>query len=327
MSPESLRLWKESPARSVRLLNSYGPTEATITTTTFEISPGEDLPHRISIGRPLPGRRIYVLDQNLEPVPVGVPGELHIGGAGLARGYLNQPELTAEKFISDPFSNAPGARLYKTGDLVRYLPNGNIDFLGRIDDQVKIRGFRIELGELEAVLHEHPGVRECVTVVREDTPGDKRLVAYIVASQKEAPSTSELHEFLAKKLPDYMVPSAFVMLDTLPLTPSGKIDRRALPAPDKTRPELEEAFVAPRTEVEKELARIWIEVLGLERVGIHDNFFHLGGHSLKATQVINRVHSQMGLELPLREIFESPTIAEIAETIMTCPRRCCRIPK
>jgi acyl carrier protein len=241
-----------------------------------------------------------------------VPGELHIGGVGLARGYLNRPELTAERFIPNPFSDEPNARLYKTGDLARYLPDGNIEFLGRMDHQVKIRGFRVELGEIEAVLGQHPTVRETVVMAREDVLGEKRLVAYVVPNQAQAPPISELHHFLKEKLPEYMVPAAFVFLDALPLTPNGKVDRRALPAPDRSRPELGRTFVAPRTFVEEGLARIWAEVLRLERVGIHDNFFELGGHSLLATQVISRMCDAFQVELPLRSLFEAPTVADLA---------------
>jgi acyl carrier protein len=230
----------------------------------------------------------------------------------LARGYLNRPALTAEKFIENPFSDEPGARLYRTGDLARYLPDGNIEFLGRVDYQVKIRGFRIELGEIEAVLDQHPAVRKVVVLAREDTPGDKRLVAYLVPNQEQAHTASELRMFLKEKLPEYMVPSAFVTLDALPLTPIGKVDRRALPAPDRSRPELGGTFVAPRTSVEERLAGIWAQVLGLERVGIHDNFFELGGHSLLATRVISRTCDAFRVELPLRSLFEAPTVADLA---------------
>jgi acyl-CoA synthetase (AMP-forming)/AMP-acid ligase II/acyl carrier protein len=293
----------------------YGMTETTVHVTYHPIGEADHHQNSSLIGSPIPNMQTYILDQRLQPVPIGIPGEIFVGGAGLARGYMNRPELTAEKFIPNPFSDDPGERLYRTGDLARYLPDGNIDFLGRIDDQVKIRGFRIELGEIEAVLQEHPAVRECVVLAREDVPGDKRLVAYIVASPQQSLSIGELMRFLKEKFPEYMVPSAFVTLEALPLNSNGKVDRRALPAPDKTRPELEKAFVAPRTEVEKELARIWIEVLDLERVGIHDNFFELGGHSLMATQIINRVRSQMGLDLPLILIFNSPTIMGMAAFI------------
>lgn len=256
-----------------------------------------------------------MLDANLRPVPVGVPGELHIGGAGLARGYLNRPELTAESFIPNPFSYGSGARLCKAGDLARYLPDGNIEFLGRLDHQVKIRGFRIELGEIEAVLGQHPDVRETAVLAREGKPGDKRLVAYVVPRDVQVPAIIELRRFLKEKLPDYMVPSAFVLLDALPLTPNGKVDRRALPVPDMTRPEQEKAYVAPHTPAQEVLAGIWAEVLKLEPVGIHDDFFDLGGHSLLATQVISRVRDAFHVELSLPSLFEGPTVAGLAEII------------
>jgi acyl carrier protein len=236
---------------------------------------------------------------------------------------LKRADLTAEKFIPDGLSGQTGARLYRTGDLTRYLADGNIEYLGRIDYQVKIRGFRIELGEIEAVLSRHPEVRDTVVVAREETAGDpsaplrtgKRLVAYVVSNKENTPTINALRSFLKQKLPDYMAPSAFVFLDALPLTPNGKVDRRALPAPDQSRPELEPAFVAPRTSAEKTLVGIWAEVLRLEPVGIHDNFFELGGHSLLATQVMSRVRTAFQVELPLRTLFEKPTVAELAEVI------------
>jgi acyl-CoA synthetase (AMP-forming)/AMP-acid ligase II/acyl carrier protein len=318
MLPEDVKLWQQAPLNRARLLNAYGPTETAITATTFEIPPGLSegtLLQSIPIGRPLGNRKIYILDGYGKPVPIAVPGELHIGGNGLARGYLNRSELTAETFISNPFSEEPGARLYKTGDLARYLPDGNIEFLGRIDNQVKIRGFRIELAEIDTVLSQHPAVREAVVLAREDIPGDKRLVAYVVSDQKETTTISELRSFLKQKLPDYMVPSAFVFLDTLPLTANGKVDRKALPAPDQARPELTVTFISPRTPVEEVLSGIWAYVLKLERVGIHDNFFELGGHSLLATQVMSRLRTAFQVELPLRSLFEKPTIAELAFAI------------
>jgi hypothetical protein len=244
------------------------------------------------------------------PVPVAVPGELHIGGAGLARGYLNCPELTAERFIPHPFSDKPGARLYKTGDLVRYLSSGDIEFLGRMDQQVKIRGFRIELGEIEKVLSEHPEVFQSVVVAREEDPGDKQLVAYVVATAGATITGRELRAFLKERLPEYMAPSFFTFLEALPLSPNGKVDRKALPAPAQIRSE--ETFSAPRTPIEKSLARIWADVLNLDEVGIHDNFFELGGHSLKATQVISRVREALRLDLSVRVLFEAPTVAELA---------------
>src|SRR3990172_3746196 len=299
-----------------RLLHFYGPTESTTFTSWYLV---QDVPEgaiTIPIGRPISNTQIYLLDSHLQPVPVGVPGELHIGGDGLARGYLNQPELTADKFIPNPFSEGPGERLYKTGDLARYLPDGDTEFLGPIDHQVKVRGFRVEPGEIEAVLGGHPAVREVVVMAREGVPGDKRLVAYVVPVQGQAPAAGELSQFLKEKLPEYMVPSAFVMLDMLPLTPNGKVDRRALQAPDQARPDLEESFVAPSSPIEELLAGMWAKVLGVERVGINDNFFELGGHSLLATQLISRVRETFQVELPLRSLFEAPTLDDLAVAII-----------
>ncbi|MGH7829760.1 MAG: phosphopantetheine-binding protein, partial [Candidatus Binatia bacterium] len=253
--------------------------------------------------------------RHLHPVPIGVAGEIHIGGAGLARGYLNRPDLTAERFIPNPFSDEPGARVYKTGDLARYLPDGNIEFLGRIDHQVKIRGFRIELGEVEAALARHPAVGETVVLAREDTPGEKRLVAYVVPNPDLSPSTSELRSVLKEKLPEYMVPSAFVLLQSLPLTPNGKVDRKALPAPDQSRPEQETPFVPPRSWEQKTIAEIWAQVLKVHQVGSQDNFFDLGGHSLLATQIVSRIREAFAVELPLRSLFEAPTVSGLASVI------------
>jgi acyl carrier protein len=272
----------------------------------------------LPIGRPIANTQVYILDQQLQPVAIGVPGELHIGGAGLARGYLNRPELTEEKFIPNSFSNHPDARLYKTGDLVRYLSDGNIEYIGRIDNQVKIRGFRVELGEIEAVLVQHPAVQQAVVLAREYIPGDKRLVAYVILNPKQASTTSsELRSFLKERLPNYMVPSAFVMLEALPMTPNGKVNHRALPDPDWRRPDLEGTFVAPRTPVEQQISEIWAQVLGLERVSIHDNFFELGGHSLLATQVISRLRQTFQVEIPLRTLFELANVADLAEQVET----------
>ncbi|BAZ25556.1 amino acid adenylation domain-containing protein [Kalymmatonema gypsitolerans NIES-4073] len=303
-------------ATGAAIWNMYGPTETTVWSTVFEVPATQLSQTSIPIGRPIANTQIYLLDSHLQPVPIGVPGELHIGGDGLARGYLNRPELTAEKFIRNPFSQEKGSRLYKTGDLARYLPDGNIDYIGRIDNQVKIRGFRIELGEIEAVLRQHPSVLQAVVIAREDVPGDKRLVAYVVVTPEDVPpSLSELRHFLKEQLPDYMVPTAFVFLDTLPLTPNGKIDRRALPAPDTSDFISDNNFVAPRNSTEEVLAAIWAQVFGLERVGIHDNFFELGGHSLLATQVISRIRQALGVEIPIQLLFETPTIADIATAI------------
>jgi amino acid adenylation domain-containing protein len=311
MLPDILKLWQRTPVNSIRLLNAYGPTETTITATVFEIAPrpGENTTYqRVPIGRPLANRAIYILDQRSNPVPIGVTGHLHIGGAGLARGYLNRPELTAEKFVPDPFSAEPGARMYKTGDLARYRPDGNIEFLGRADHQVKIRGFRIELGEVEAVLGQHPAVREAVVLAREDAPGEKWLVAYVVANS----TTDELRRFLKDKLPDYMMPVVFLLLEALPVTPNGKVDRRALPEPDRSRPELEKAFVAPRDDLELQLAHIWEEVLGVRPVGVRDNFFELGGHSLLAVRLFALIEKRLGKKLPLTAVFQGATVEHLA---------------
>ena len=298
---------------NVNLCNLYGPTECCIDVTFWNCQ-REMYGQRIPIGRPISNTQIYILDSNLQPVPVGIPGEIHIGGAGLARGYLNRPELTEEKFIPNPFSNYPDSRLYKTGDLARYLPDGNIEYLGRIDNQVKIRGFRIELGEIETVLNQHPQVQSSVIIAREDTPGNKRLVAYIVPQKDTTPTPNELRQLLKEKLPEYMVPSAFVMLESLPLTPNGKIDRRALPAPEQSY-ERTDKFILPRNPIEEILVTIWTEVLKVKQVSINDNFFELGGHSLLATQLISRIRTNLQIEIPLRSLFAAPTIEELSQQI------------
>nr|CAC01604.1 peptide synthetase [Anabaena sp. 90] len=306
-----------------RFFNAYGPTESTVAATIAICQPNGRKP---PIGRPIANAQIYILDEYLQLVPVGVPGELHIGGAGLARGYLNRPELTQEKFIPNPFDNSKfkipyrnakdvqNSKLYKTGDLARYLPDGNIEYLGRIDNQVKIRGFRIELGEIEAVLSQLGDVQASCVIVREDITGDKRLVAYIVPQKEVTPTVTELRQFLKAKLPEYMVPNAFVILESLPLTPNGKIDHRALPTPD-LHSELKHKYVAPRTPVEEILAQIWAQVLKVEQVGIEDNFFTSGGHSLLATQLVSHIRNIFQVELPLRELFAAPTIAELMPLI------------
>ena len=296
-----------------RLYNQYGPTESHVVTSFALASDPADWPSLPPIGRPIANSRIYILDGCLQPVPIGVTGELYIGGDSLARGYLNQQELSQEKFIANPFNKEPGGRLYRTGDLARYLADGNIQFIGRSDEQVKVRGYRIELGEIEVVLGQHPAVREAVALARRDPPGDARVVAYVVA----LPGTSqdELRSFLQRKLPEFLVPSAFVYLDALPLTPSGKLDRRLLPAPSKLRPELDGVFLPPQTPVQKTLANIWADVLKLDKIGIHDNFFELGGHSLLATRVVSRIREAFHGELPLRALFETPTVAGVAKHI------------
>ena len=297
-----------------KIINGYGPSECTVFTCCYPIPQqlAENF-NSIPIGKPIGDRTIYILDTHLQRVPTGVPGELYVGGASVARGYLNQPKLTSEKFISNPF--IAGDTLYKTGDLVRRLPDGNIEFIGRIDTQVKIRGFRIELAEIEAVLNQHPDIQQVVVIAREDEPGNKLLVAYLVA-QNNVPTPSTLRNFLKSKLPDYMIPAAFVFLENLPLTANGKINRRALPVPDTSQRNLEVDFVLPSTDTEQELADIWTEVLKLKQVGINDNFFELGGHSLLATQVISRLREVFSLDFSLRYLFENPTIAELAQKVI-----------
>ncbi|MGL5922312.1 amino acid adenylation domain-containing protein [Chroococcidiopsis sp.] len=298
----------------VKVISLGGATEATVWSNYYPIQTVE--PHWVSIpyGKPIQNARYYILDSDLNPCPIGVAGELHIGGKCLASGYLNQPDLTAQKFIPDPFNDNPTARLYKTGDLARYLSDGNIEFLGRIDHQVKIRGFRIELGEIETVLAQHPQVRETVILVREDEPGHKRLVAYVVGHQS-APGTSELRRFLQERLPEYMVPAAFVAIAEIPLTPNGKVDRRALPIPDRDRPDLEKAFAAPSNAVELQLTQIWSEILGIQSIGVSDNFFELGGHSLLAVQLFTQIESKFGKKLPLATLFQAPTIEQLANIV------------
>jgi amino acid adenylation domain-containing protein len=333
MLTETLRQWHKTPMNRARLLNAYGPTETTITALTFDITDASS--SRIPIGRPLPGRVALVLDQQMESVPAGIPGELYLGGTGVARGYLNHSELTAEKFIRarSSESNQPSSatdterrtpntklssddnRLYRTGDLVRWLPDGNLEFLGRADHQVKIRGMRIEPGEIEAVLTQHPTVHQAVVIAREDIPGDKRLVAYLIANEGQQVSGSEIKTFLSQQLPESLIPSVVVMMDALPLTIGGKVDRRALPAPERSATPREESYVAPRNPIEQELAQIWAELLRLERVGVEDNFFEIGGHSLLATQIASRVRQSFHVELPLRELFSSPTIAALARLV------------
>ena len=302
---------------SLRILNHYGPTETTVGVLTYDLGAEQDGAElkstTVPLGRPLPNSRVYLLNEYLQPVPVGTVGEVYIGGAGVGRGYLNRPELTAERFIRDPFSTDTDARLYKTGDLARMLSDGNIEFLGRADDQVKIRGFRIELGEIESVLVKHPGVREAVILAREDIPGGKHIVAYVVF-KAGALSTEQLREHLRHKLPEYMVPGAFVELKRIPLTLNGKVDRTALPAPEARRVEADN-YVAPRTPIEGVMAEIWCSALRLDQVGVHASFFALGGHSLMATQVISRIRNTFQVELPLRALFEAPTIAGLAEII------------
>ncbi len=334
-------------------INAYGPTEATVVVSMHRGQADED--GNPPIGKPLQNIQLYILDKYGQPVPVGVPGELYIGGVGVARGYLNRPELTAERFVPNPFggtkdrerqtendgpaaeepaTDAPySSRLYRTGDLCRFRPDGNVEFLGRVDDQVKVRGFRIELGEIEATLRQHPAIQEAAVIVREDVPGDKRLVAYVVGTedggrQTEADShepdrthyalrVSELRAFLKERLPDYMVPSHFVPLDALPLSPSGKVDRRALPPPATMRPV--GGAAKPRNEMERIIAQIWQEALGLDQVGIHDNFFDLGGHSLLMARIHAELRAKVAPDLPMVELFRHPTVSALAQHLSQAP--------
>jgi acyl carrier protein len=294
--------------------NAYGPTETTVCASMHRCTGNEDAPP--PIGRPLANIRLYVLDGQQRLVPTGVPGELCVGGVGLARGYLRRRALTAEKFVPDPFSGEAGARLYRTGDLVRYRADGNLEFLGRIDHQVKLRGFRVELGEIEAILESHPTVREAVVLARTVATGDERLVAYVVpADDENPPSRTQLRDLLRAQLPGYMVPAVFVVLNEFPLTPAGKVDRRALPAPDAEPLESSVTYVGPRTDLERELVRLFAELLGTKRVGINDDFFELGGHSLLATQLVSQVRERFQVELALRSFFEAPTVAGLSQQI------------
>jgi amino acid adenylation domain-containing protein len=301
--------------------NLYGPTEAAVDVTVWRSERSDEAVTVVPIGRPISNIEMYILDKEGEPVPVGVSGELHIAGVGLGRGYLKRAEMTAERFIPNKYSREGGSRLYRTGDLARYLEDGNIEYLGRIDTQVKVRGYRIELGEVEAVLSGHEGVRQCAVVVREDSAKQKQLVAYVVGAitgeEGAGLGVSEMRQYLREQLPEYMIPSAFVMMDELPLTESGKLNRRALPAPDSARPELESMFIAPRTPVEAELSAIWCELLHLERVSVYDNFFELGGHSLLLTQLASRVRHAYQVELPLRMLFDAPTIEDMTMALAT----------
>jgi amino acid adenylation domain-containing protein len=310
-------LWDELLGRGECFWNLYGPTETTIWSTACEVRTREA---SVSIGRPIANTQVYVLDPHAQLVPAGVQGELHIGGDGLARGYLRRPELTAERFVPDPFGAHAGGRLYRTGDLARWRSDGSVEFLGRRDHQVKIRGFRIELEEISAVLGQHEGVRECVVLAREDAPGEKRLVAYVVVTQAAQPTANDLRRHLVEKLPEYMVPVSYVMLNEMPLTSSGKIDRARLPRPDETDADEGDAVVRALSAVEEVVARVWEEVLGVERVKAGDDFFALGGHSLLAARVVGRVRERLGVEVGVRRLFESPTLAAFAESISVALR-------
>lgn len=292
------------------LHNLYGPTEAAVDVTYWACRRDSDL-HLVPIGRPVANTQTYILNRYMQPVPIGIPGELYLGGIQVGRGYMNRPELTAEKFIPDPFRQEPGARLYKTGDLCRYLPDGNVEYIGRTDFQVKIRGLRIELGEIEFEIGQHPDIREAVVVARGEG-GDKRLVAYMIAKDGKKVNVDELRSHLKEKLADYMVPSAFIQMDFFPLTSSGKVDRRALPVPEGKR-QIETLFIAPESEMEKAIAGIWKDVLKLEKVGIRDNFFDLGGHSLLLVRVMNRIQQSLGKDITIVDMFQRPTIHDLAK--------------
>jgi amino acid adenylation domain-containing protein/thioester reductase-like protein len=300
--------------RGASVWNLYGPTETTIWSTIFNVARSEE---PVYIGRAIANTQLYVLDRRLQPVPTGVPGELYISGDGVSRGYLNQPAMTADKFIPNPFNGEPGMRIYRTGDLVRYRPDGNVEFLGRVDDQVKIHGRRIEVREIEVVLSEYPSVINSVVTAERIAENDKRLIAYIVFDGSQPPELDRLRKFLKSRLPDYMVPFMFVEVSALPLTPNGKVDRKLLPSPDYSKARPARPFVVPVGEVEEEMAAIWSDLLGIERVGANDNFFDLGGHSLLISRLVARVHKRFSVQLPVRRVFQSPTISELAQAIST----------
>jgi amino acid adenylation domain-containing protein len=310
---ESLRFWKES-APEIRLINEYGPTEAVVGCCVYEVQP-DDSTGPVPIGRPIANTQLYVLDSDLKPAAPGVAGELYIGGIGVARGYLNRPELTAERFLPDPFSPERGGRLYKTGDRCRYREDGALEFLGRIDDQVKLRGYRIELGEIESALAASSDVQSCAVAARGDSPSTMQLVGYVVPRRNQSPTPESLQRFLKQTLPEFMVPAQFVMLQALPLTPNGKLDRKALAAATPEPSSNGAGFIGPRTRTESEIAAIWSELLGLERVGIHDDFFELGGHSLMAVRAVSKMREVFGVDLPLATLLQTSTIAGLAEIL------------
>lgn len=313
LQAKSLDLWRNH-APDTRLINEYGPTETVVGCCTYEVPNKSLLSDNIPIGRPIANTQIYILDRHMEPVPIGVLGEIYIGGAGLARGYLNRPDLTKQCFVFNPFTDDPHARLYKTGDLGRYMPDGNIIFQGRIDHQVKIRGYRIELGEIESVLANHPSVQQVVVLVREDYPGDKRLVAYMVIKDQTC-TINDLRLHVSKKLPEYMLPAVFVFLQYLPLTSNGKVDRGALPIPDQQKARLEKTYTAPRDTIEQHLVEIFQECLNIQRIGITDDFFELGGSSIQAAVIFSKIRKAMGKQFPLSTLIQLPTIEKLAPVI------------
>jgi amino acid adenylation domain-containing protein len=307
---EMVRPWREH-APNTRLINEYGPTETVVGCCVYEVQPKDAQNGPVAIGRAIANTQLYVLGEDRKPVPEGQTGELYIGGAGVARGYLNKPELTAKVFLPDPFAGVPGARMYKTGDLARQREDGTLEYLGRVDNQVKVLGYRIELGEIEAAIASHAGVEACAVIAREDEPGSKQLVGYVVARKNHPPRVDELREFVAKTLPQYMVPARIVIMDALPLTENGKVDRKALPAPASEAAVRSETFVAPSSEDEKTLARIFAGLLNVQQVGIHDDFFELGGHSLMAIKAVNKIRDAFGIELPLATLLQAATVAKL----------------
>jgi amino acid adenylation domain-containing protein len=314
LTSEHLSFWREA-APHISLINEYGPTETVVGCCTYTVPQNQLISGSISIGCAIDNMQLYILDRYLQPVPIGVPGELYIGGVGLARGYLHRPDLTAERFIPHPFSQEPGNRLYKTGDCARYHSDGTIEFLGRLDHQVKIRGFRIELAEIEGVLGKHPSVQECIVLARDIGSGQQELIAYIVpiASDAETPTIEALRHFLSTQLPNYMIPTRFVLLKAFPLTVNGKVDRPKLPLPDALRPQLEAVYIPPHTELERSIASLWQSTLELDKVGMHDNFFDLGGHSLLLVQIHNQLQTQLQRSIPIIDLFKYPTIHTLAK--------------
>ncbi len=309
LTAESLRFWREvSP--STRLINEYGPTETVVGCCVYQVQPGDPFTGSVPIGRAIENTNLYVLDPRLEPVPAGITGELYIGGSGVARGYLNRPEMTLEAFLTDPFSDEPGARMYKTGDMARCREDGTLEYLGRVDNQVKIRGHRVELGEIDAALAAHASVHQCLAVAREDGPGKKQLVSYVILRQGRVVTSNELRDFLRRKLPEYMVPAHYVFLEAFPLGASGKVDRHALPVPDRTVSRQE--FIAPRNASESKLAAIWTELLGVNPVSVTDNFLDLGGDSLLMTILLMRIEEQFQRQLSVPTLFEAPTVQQLA---------------
>ncbi len=312
-SASAFEAWLKAGGARVRWMNTYGPTEASVIATAYEPNPRKPLPDNLPIGRPIANVRLYVVDETLQPVSIGTPGELLIGGPGVARGYLNHRELSETKFVADPFSGDLNSRLYRTGDMVRYLPDGNLEFVGRIDFQVKIRGFRVELGEIEAVVEKHPGVAQAVVVAREAN-GGKQLIAYVIAAPRGV-EAAELRDYVKQQLPEYMVPASVVFLDSFPYTPNGKVDRRALPEPQAADVSSVEGSVAPRDEFEAKMASLWAQVLGKPSVGIHDNFFDLGGHSLLALRLTSRVEREFGRKLTITALLEAPTVEQFVRLL------------